>query len=187
VAVLFTRGCYFITTLISPVVRFRAPSDVVSEPVVVMVLREQLLVRESELEEWQDTFLAREHGMVEARHALSRTHVDCNIVHDQATTVREHYQARCALISSVGSILYCLTGFWVDTSSFCLCRRQNLNGRRKSWSSTRHVASILLMGGACYRNWESFASASLELKMIMPLRLSNCCGRSRKYLMPWST
>jgi hypothetical protein len=48
---------------ISPVVRFRAPSDVVSEPAVVVELREQLLVWERGLDEWEDALLVREHGM----------------------------------------------------------------------------------------------------------------------------
>jgi hypothetical protein len=43
---------------------------VVIEPVVVVELGEQLLVQEKALHEWENTRLAREHGMVEAEHAL---------------------------------------------------------------------------------------------------------------------
>jgi hypothetical protein len=73
---------------ISPVVRFRAPSDVVSEPAVVVELREQLLVWERGLDEREDAFLVREHGMVESECAHSRARVECDTVHDQATTIR---------------------------------------------------------------------------------------------------
>jgi hypothetical protein len=53
-----------------PIVWFRAPSNVVSEPTVVMKLWEQLLVRERGLNEREDALLDREHGMVEAKCAL---------------------------------------------------------------------------------------------------------------------
>jgi hypothetical protein len=84
---LFTKGCSFVATLISPVVWFRAPSDVVSEPVVVVELREQLLVQERGLDEQENALLAREHGMVVVERALGRVRMDCNAVHDPAMTV----------------------------------------------------------------------------------------------------
>jgi hypothetical protein len=80
--------------LISPIIQFRAPSDVVSEPVVVVELWEQLLVRERRLDEWENALLAREHGMVEARRVLGRARMECDANHDQAMTVREDYRAR---------------------------------------------------------------------------------------------
>jgi hypothetical protein len=74
--------------LISPVVRFRAPSDVVSEPAMVVELREQPLVQERGLDEREDSLLVREHGVVEAECALRRARVECDAVHDQGTTIR---------------------------------------------------------------------------------------------------
>jgi hypothetical protein len=69
----------------------------VSEPTVVMKLWEQLLVRERGLNEREDALLDREHGMVEAKCALGGgggVHVECDAIHDQATTIRENYRAR---------------------------------------------------------------------------------------------
>jgi hypothetical protein len=95
--VVVTRGCSFVAMLISPIVWFRAPSDVVSEPAVVVELREQLLVWGRGLDEREDALLAREHGIVEDQHALGIAHVECDAVHDQATTIREDHRARvCA-------------------------------------------------------------------------------------------
>jgi hypothetical protein len=68
--------------LIFPIVRFRAPSDVVSKPAVVVELWEQPLVQERGLDEWEDALLAREHGIVEATRALRRARVECDIVFD---------------------------------------------------------------------------------------------------------
>jgi hypothetical protein len=68
--------------LISPIIRFRAPSDVVSEPAVVVELWEQLLVRERRLDEWENTLLAREHGVVEAERVLGRARMECDANHD---------------------------------------------------------------------------------------------------------
>jgi hypothetical protein len=56
--------------------------------VVVVELREQLLVWERGLDEREDAFLVREHGMVESECAHSRARVECDTVHDQATTIR---------------------------------------------------------------------------------------------------
>jgi hypothetical protein len=90
---LFTRGCSFIVILISTIVWFRAPSDVVSELAVVMELQEQLLAQERGLDERENTILAREHGVVEAERSLRRANVECDAVHDLATTVWEDYRA----------------------------------------------------------------------------------------------
>jgi hypothetical protein len=79
---LFNSGCSFVATVISPVVRFKAPSDVVNELVVVMVLCEQLLVQERGLDKWEDALLAKEHGVVEAERALDRVRVECDALHD---------------------------------------------------------------------------------------------------------
>jgi hypothetical protein len=66
----------------------------VSVPAVLMELRVQLLVWERGLDEREDAFLVREHGMVEAECALGRACMKCDAVHDHAITVREDYQAR---------------------------------------------------------------------------------------------
>jgi hypothetical protein len=57
---------------------------VVIEPVVVVELGEQLLVQEKALHEWENTRLAREHGIVEAEHALRGACMECDAIHDQA-------------------------------------------------------------------------------------------------------
>jgi hypothetical protein len=62
--------------------------------VVVVELREQLLVRERGLDEREDTLLAREHGVVEAECALGRACMECDVIHDQDTTILEDYQVR---------------------------------------------------------------------------------------------
>jgi hypothetical protein len=49
---------------------------------VVVELREQLLDREKELDERDNTLLTREHGMVEAVHALERAHMECDTTND---------------------------------------------------------------------------------------------------------
>jgi hypothetical protein len=50
--------------------------DVVIKPAVVVELPEQLLVQERELDKWENALLAREHGMVEAEHALGRVRME---------------------------------------------------------------------------------------------------------------
>jgi ubiquitin C-terminal hydrolase len=65
-----------------------------SKSVVVVELREQLLVRERGLDEWEDALLAKEHGVVEAKRALRRARMECDVVHDQDTTILEDYQVR---------------------------------------------------------------------------------------------
>jgi hypothetical protein len=67
--------------LISPVVPFRAHSNLVSEHVVAMEWPEQLLVWERGLDEREDALLAREHGMVEAERSPGRARVECNTIH----------------------------------------------------------------------------------------------------------
>jgi hypothetical protein len=67
--------------LISPVVRFRAHSNLVSEHAVAMELPEQLLVWDRGLDEREDALLAREHGMVEDERAPGRARVECSTIH----------------------------------------------------------------------------------------------------------
>jgi hypothetical protein len=74
--------------------------EVVIEPAVMVELWEQLLVRKRELDEWESALLFREHGVVEAKHALRRAHMECDVAHDRAGAVRQDYHARlCASIA----------------------------------------------------------------------------------------
>jgi hypothetical protein len=50
---------------------------VVVKPAVIVKLREYLLV-------WENALVAREHGMVEAEHALGRARMECDAIHDRA-------------------------------------------------------------------------------------------------------
>jgi hypothetical protein len=59
-----------------------ASSEVVIEPTVIIELREQLLDRERELDEWENTLLTREHGVVETERTLRRARMECDTVHD---------------------------------------------------------------------------------------------------------
>jgi hypothetical protein len=44
---------------------------------VIVELREQLLAPERELDEWENTLLTRENGMVEAEHFPRRARMEC--------------------------------------------------------------------------------------------------------------
>jgi hypothetical protein len=77
-----------------PVIQFRTPSDVVIESTLVVELREQLLVRERELDEQENALLAREHDMVEAERALGRAHMECATIHDWVRDAQQGYQSR---------------------------------------------------------------------------------------------
>jgi hypothetical protein len=61
---------------------------VVIEPVVVVELWERLLVRERELDEWENALLAREQGVVEAEHALRKARMECNAIHERAWAIQ---------------------------------------------------------------------------------------------------
>jgi hypothetical protein len=52
------------------------------KPAVIVEFREQLLAWESKLDERENALLTREHGVVEARHALGRAHMECDTAHD---------------------------------------------------------------------------------------------------------
>jgi hypothetical protein len=49
---------------------------------VIIELREQLLDRERELDERENTLLTREHGVVETERTLRRARMECDTVHD---------------------------------------------------------------------------------------------------------
>jgi hypothetical protein len=55
---------------------------VVIEEAVIIELWEQLLDWERELDLWEDALLTREHGVVEANHALERARMECDAAHD---------------------------------------------------------------------------------------------------------
>jgi hypothetical protein len=74
--------------------------EVVIEPDVMVELWEQLLVRKRELDERESALLFREHGVVEAKRALERAHMECDVAHDRAGAIRQDYQAQlCASIA----------------------------------------------------------------------------------------
>jgi hypothetical protein len=74
--------------------------EVVIEPDVMVELWEQLLVRKRELDERESALLFREHGVVEAKRALERAHMECDVAHDRAGAIKQDYQARlCASIA----------------------------------------------------------------------------------------
>jgi hypothetical protein len=67
---------------------------VVIEPLVVVELRKQLLVRERELDEWENALLAREHGMVEEERPLGRARIECDAKHDRTGAIQQDYRAK---------------------------------------------------------------------------------------------
>jgi hypothetical protein len=67
---------------------------VVTEPVVIAELQEELLVRERELSEWESALLARESGVVEGERDLRRAHMECDAIHDQVAYVQGNYLSR---------------------------------------------------------------------------------------------
>jgi rhamnose utilization protein RhaD (predicted bifunctional aldolase and dehydrogenase) len=70
---------------------------VVIKPAMVVELWEKLLVRKRKLDVQENVILAREHGMVEAKRALRRVRMECDVVHDWARAIQHDYQARmCA-------------------------------------------------------------------------------------------
>jgi hypothetical protein len=74
--------------------------EVLIEPAVMVELWEQLLVRKRELDERESARLFKEHGVVEAKHALRRAHMECDIAHNRAGAVRQDYHAQlCASIT----------------------------------------------------------------------------------------
>jgi hypothetical protein len=64
-----------------PVVWFKAPSDMVVKPVVIVELRER------ELDEWEYALVAREHGLVETVGALGRVCMECHCDTTSVTVV----------------------------------------------------------------------------------------------------
>jgi hypothetical protein len=46
------------------------------------------------MDEWENTLMARENGVVEAKHALGRTHMECDATHDWAGAVLQFYRAK---------------------------------------------------------------------------------------------
>jgi hypothetical protein len=52
------------------------------EPLFIIELREQLRAWERELDERESALVARENGMVEAKCALGRAHMECDAAHD---------------------------------------------------------------------------------------------------------
>jgi hypothetical protein len=52
------------------------------EPAVIVEFQEQLLAWQSKQDERENALLTREHGVVEAMHALGRAHIECDIAHD---------------------------------------------------------------------------------------------------------
>jgi hypothetical protein len=67
---------------------------VVIELAVVVELREQLYVWETEQDEWENAFLAREHDVVEAERALRRVCMECDAVRDRAGATQQDNWAR---------------------------------------------------------------------------------------------
>jgi hypothetical protein len=68
---------------------------------VIVVLQEQLLLRERELHDQERALVARENGVVEAEHALGRARMECDAVHDQPMIIQQDYLARvCAFTAS---------------------------------------------------------------------------------------
>jgi hypothetical protein len=74
---------------------------VVVEPAMIIELQEQLLVRERELDEWENALVARENGVVAAERALGRARMECDAEHDRVKAVQQDYWARLRA-SSIG-------------------------------------------------------------------------------------
>jgi hypothetical protein len=73
----------------------------VIELAVVVELRGQLLVQERELDERENTLLAKEHDVVEVERALRRARMECDAVHDRARAIQQDYHAKvCASTAS---------------------------------------------------------------------------------------
>jgi hypothetical protein len=66
----------------------------VIEPAVMVELREQLLAWVRELDERENTLLTKEHGMLQAEHALGRARMQCDSPHDRARAIKQDYHAR---------------------------------------------------------------------------------------------
>jgi hypothetical protein len=52
------------------------------KPVMIVEFREQLLVRERELDERENALMARENDVVAAKRALGRARIECDAEHD---------------------------------------------------------------------------------------------------------
>jgi hypothetical protein len=70
-----------------------APLDAVVKPAMVVELREQLCVRERELDKRESALMARENDMVAAKRALGRAHMECDVEHDWVKAVQQDYRA----------------------------------------------------------------------------------------------
>jgi phage protein D len=54
---------------------------------MVVQLWEQLLLRERELNEWENALMAREDDAVAAEHALGRACMECDVEHDRVEAI----------------------------------------------------------------------------------------------------
>jgi N-acetylglutamate synthase-like GNAT family acetyltransferase len=63
-------------------------------PVMVVILQEQLLIRERELAIWENTLIVRENNLVAAECALGRACMECDVGHDWTVAIHQDYQAR---------------------------------------------------------------------------------------------
>jgi hypothetical protein len=73
--------------------------------------REQLLVWERELSEWESALFARECGMVEDKRALRWACMECTLFMTRSHLSNETIYPGCAPLTPVGGALWSLTKF----------------------------------------------------------------------------
>jgi hypothetical protein len=61
--------------------------DAAVTPAMVVQLWEQLLLRERELNEWENALMAREDDAVATEHALGRACMECDVEHDRVEAI----------------------------------------------------------------------------------------------------